>query len=105
MRVFFVFWIASIFTTSLFAQSREKDDNAILEVVIRKENAVNISKRVYNDGLMAATDSLSKFTGRVSASVNAQDSVVSWNDAARLEYFNQLTTAPLSGWDKRKVYF
>jgi hypothetical protein len=105
MRVSFVFWIASIFTTSLFAQNREKDNYAILEVVIKKENAVNILSRVYNDGLMMATDSLSKFTGRANSTLSAQDSIVSWDEATRQQYFNQFTTAPLTSWDKKKIYF
>lgn len=104
MRVFIFIFLFSIVATSLSAQSREDDSYAILEVVIKKENAINLFQRVHNDGLLKATDSLRSFTGTVRGNLSGLDSIMEWEDNIREQYFKQLAT-PLTTWDKKKVYF
>jgi hypothetical protein len=103
MRVFIFIFLFSIVSTNLSAQSREKD-YAILEAVIRKENAINLFQQVYNSGLMKATDSLRSFTGAVRGKFTGLDSIVRWESGVRERYLQQLST-PLTTWDKKKIYF
>lgn len=105
MRVLML--LALIFSSSLhvFAQDREKDDYAILEVVIRKENAIKLHHVVYNGGLLHATDSLTSFTGVAEGNLANLDSIIRWDDATRSQYLQQLAAPPRATWEKRKVFF
>jgi hypothetical protein len=104
MRVLILLFVACSCSFLLNAQSKEKDDYAILEVVIRKENAISLYQQVNNQRFLSATDSLREFTGGAGGKINQEDTIIHWDEASRLLYFSQLSAAPVN-WNKRKIYF
>jgi hypothetical protein len=105
MRASILLFVFCLLSNLLLAQSRTKDDYAILEAVLRKESAIGLSRQVNNIGMIKSTDSLRQFTGAIKGKRDAVDSVFQWDEAARSEYFSQINAAAQAQWDKQRVYF